>query len=63
MAYFVFFGSWLVGHTVVVIQRPKGDLYRGLSLGMIGGSFNGMVCSQTPIRDAHSCCHLLTGVA
>ena len=40
--YFMFFFLWQTCHYVFsVARRPPGDLLRGLSLGMMGGAFNG----------------------
>jgi len=49
VCYFVFFATWQLGHgLLVVVRRPRGDLLRGLSLGMMGGAFNGnMYCIKT----------------
>eukprot|EP01052_Picozoa_sp_SAG31_P028368 SAG31_NODE_2731_length_5175_cov_1.794129_5_plen_295_part_00 len=41
-AYFGVFTAWQVVHWLLVVRRrPKGDLLRGLSLGMMAGAFNG----------------------
>jgi len=50
--YFVFFFSWQFCHGfLVVARRPQGDLIRGLSLGMMGGAFNGnMYCIKSLVE-------------
>eukprot|EP01052_Picozoa_sp_SAG31_P040572 SAG31_NODE_5906_length_2263_cov_1.831793_3_plen_259_part_00 len=50
--YYLALGGWLAGHWFwSAAVRPKGDFYRGMSLGMMGGALNGnMYCIKTLIE-------------